>query len=202
MVYAGNQAGRVIVIAAGSVGGSLLLLVTIASTVIVLWKWKTYNLSANQTFESTNKPITLHTATVNADFGVIHGITEQQSPENWDSKLDMEHNVAYGSSSDAQISLTSNVAYYKSGKHVNMNMEHNVAYGSSSDAQISLTSNVAYYKSGNHVNMNMEHNVAYGSSTDAQISLTSNTAYYSKSGSQLEESCDYENDQIEYYDYI
>ena len=67
---------------------------------------------------------------------------QQQSTENWDSKLDMEQNVAYESSNTAQISVGTNVAYYESRKPLDMNMEHNMAYGSSTDhdAQISLTS--------------------------------------------------------------
>ena len=73
---------------------------------------------------------------------------QQQSTESWDSKLDMEQNVAYESSNTAQISLGTNIAYYKSRKPLDMDMEHNVAYGSSTDAQISLTSNAAYSKSG------------------------------------------------------
>jgi hypothetical protein len=46
----------------------------------------------------------------------MHKITEQQqsAAENWDSKLDMEQNVAYESLNMAQISLSTNVAYYKS----------------------------------------------------------------------------------------
>ena len=57
--------------------------------------------------------------------------------------------MAYESSNTAQnlISLSTNIAYSKSRKPLDMNMEHNVAYGSSTDAQISLTSNVAYSKS-------------------------------------------------------
>ena len=75
---------------------------------------------------------------------------QQQSTESWDSKLDMEQNVAYESSNTAQnlISLSTNIAYSKSRKPLDMDMEHNVAYGSSTDAQISLTSNAAYSKSG------------------------------------------------------
>ena len=80
--------------------------------------------------------------------------SEQQSTESQDSKHDMEQNVAYESSNTAQISLGTNVAYYESGKPLNMNMEHNVAYGSSTDAQISLTSNAAYSKSGRKLEEN------------------------------------------------
>ena len=129
---AGSQAGRVVAIAAGSAGGGvllLLLLVAITSTIVCLTmrKRKIYDLSENQTVENfskndkiatdTNvayKPV-LHTTTVNAEFGIMHGITEpQQSTENGDSKLNMEQNMAYASSNTAQISLTSNVAYYSS----------------------------------------------------------------------------------------
>ena len=93
-------------------------------------KWKIYDLPpTNQTVENfsddkiatnTNvayKPV-LHTATVNTDFGILHGISEpQQSTENRGSKLNMEQNVAYYAlSNTAQISLTLNVAYYKSRK--------------------------------------------------------------------------------------
>ena len=49
---------------------------------------------------------------------------QQQSTENWDSKLDMEQNVAYESSNTAQISLGTNVAYYESRRQ----LEENVYY--------------------------------------------------------------------------
>ena len=56
----------------------------------------------------------------------MHEITEQQSTENWvDSKLDMEHNVAYESSNTAQISLGTNVAYYESGRQLEENVYGN-----------------------------------------------------------------------------
>ena len=110
------------------------------------------------------KPV-LHTLTINAGFEIAHGITKQQQlTENRDSKVDMEQNMAYGSSADHD------------------------------DAQMPLTSNVAYCISGKPLNVNMEENVAYGSSTDAQISLTSNIAYCKPVRKQLEESCDYENE--------
>ena len=111
VVYAGTQAARIVAIAAGSVGGGLLLLVAVASTIIVCLitsrKWKIYNLPTNQTLvENSNlsshdkiatvtsvacKPV-LHTATVNAGFGVMNGSIdrEQWSTENWDSKLKLD----------------------------------------------------------------------------------------------------------------
>ena len=129
-------------------------------------KWNVSNLSTNQTDacssdENVNtetniayKPV-LHTVTViNAGFEVKQGSTEQQqsmATENLDSKLDVEQNVAYGSSTDTQISLTSNGAYCTS---ENTNMEDNVAYESSNGAQISLSANVAYYKSGRQLEEN------------------------------------------------
>ena len=50
---------------------------------------------------------------------------QQQSTENWDSKLDMEQNVAYESSNTAQISLGTNVAYYESGRQLEENVFEN-----------------------------------------------------------------------------
>ena len=132
---AGNQTTRVVALAAGAAGGGLLLLLLLVvsiSTIVCLTKrkWKLY---INQTVKySSNDKITtntnaaykpvLHTTTVNAEFGIMHGTTEpQQSSENQDSnsKLNMEHNVAYAPF--AQISLTSNVAYHKSGKPLEEN---------------------------------------------------------------------------------
>ena len=118
----------------------MLLLVAIIATIVclVLQKWKVYNLSSSQMVEYFNKPgnenITVttetnvaykpvvHTATVNAGIEIMHGSTKQrQSTENWDSKLDMEQNVAYESSNAAQISLSTNIAYYKSGRQLEEN---------------------------------------------------------------------------------
>ena len=105
----------------------MLLLVAITPTIVCLTirKWKGFH--SNQTVEyssndkiatNTNvayKPV-LHTMTVNAEF---KGTTEpQRSTENLDPMLNMEQNVAYTSSSNTtqtHVSLTSNVAYYKSG---------------------------------------------------------------------------------------
>ena len=109
----------------------MLLLVAITPTIVCLTirKWKGFH--SNQTVKySSNDKITtdanvaykpvLHTATVNAEF---EGTTEpQRSTKNLaDSKLNslnIEQNVAYTSSSNTtqtHVSLTSNVAYYKSG---------------------------------------------------------------------------------------
>ena len=136
---AGNQT-RVVALAAGAAGGGLLLLLLLVvsiSTIVCLTmrKWKLY---INQTVKyssndkiatNTNvayKPV-LHTTTVNAEFGIMHGTTEpQQSSENQDSKLNMEHNVAY--TPFAQISLTSNVAYHKSGKPLEENDDQTEYY--------------------------------------------------------------------------
>ena len=140
----------------------LLLVVIIISAFACLksraQKWKVGNLSTvtyssdenvNTETNVAYKPV-LHTVTViSAGFEVKQGSTEQQqsmATENLDSKLDMEQNVAYGSSesTDAQISLTSNGAYSTS---ENTNIEDNVAYESSNGTQISLSANIAYYKS-------------------------------------------------------
>ena len=163
----------------GSVGGGLLLLVTVTVTIVCLIL-KKYNLSANQKFEkSSNDKTTTENSvackpvphSVNVEFGIAHGITDQQQSANnlIDSKLDTEQNVVYGSPTD---------------------------HG---DIQISLKSNVAYYKSRKPLDMNTEHNVGSGSSTDMEISLTSNVAYSKSPRRHFEESCDYENDR---YDYI
>ena len=95
---------------------------------LTIHKWKGFH--SNQTVEyssndkiatNTNvayKPV-LHTTTVNA---VFKGTTEPQlSTKNLNSmlnSLNIEQNVAYTSSSNTtqtHVSLTSNVAYYKSG---------------------------------------------------------------------------------------
>jgi hypothetical protein len=60
----------------------------------------------------------------------MDGITEQQQlteTENSDSKMDMEQNVKYESSTDhdGQISLTSNVAYSKSVRQLEENNHEN-----------------------------------------------------------------------------
>ena len=146
----------------------MLLLVVIIISAYVCFKsraqkWKVGNPStvAYSSDENVNtginvayKPV-LHTVTViNAGFEVKQGSTEQQksmATENLDSKLDMEQNVAYGSSTDTQTSLTSNGAYSTS---ENTNLEDNVAYESSNGAQISLSANVAYYKSGRQLEEN------------------------------------------------
>ena len=113
----------------GAVIGVLLLLILgVAIAVVVLYLVRHRNTEGNY---STGR----------------RASEQQQSTETWDSKLDMEQNVAYESSNTAQISLGINVAYSKSRKPLDMNMEHNMAYGSSTDAQISLTSNAAYSKS-------------------------------------------------------
>ena len=145
----------------------LLLVVIVISAFVCLksraQKWKVGNPSsvAYSSDENVNtetnvayKPV-LHTVTViNAGFEVKQGSTEQQqsmATENLDSKLDMEQNVAYGSSTDAQISLTSNGAYSTS---ENTNIEDNVAYESSNGTQISLSANIAYCKSGRQLEEN------------------------------------------------
>ena len=115
----------------------MLLLVAVIATIVCLvsQKWKVYNLSSSQTVEYFNKPgnenniVTtetnvaykpvVHTAT---GIEIMHGSTEQrQSTKDWDSKLDMEQNVAYESSNTAQISLNTNIAYYKSGRQLEEN---------------------------------------------------------------------------------
>lgn len=157
----------------GSIGGGLLLLVTITVTIICLIL-KKYNLSANQRFEKScnDETTTENSVACKPVLHAVSGITDQQRSANnlIDSKLDIEQNVVRaGSSTD---------------------------HG---DIQISLKSNVAYYKSRKPLDMNTEHNVTCGSSTDMEISLTSNVAYSKSPGRQLEDSCDYENDR---YDYI
>ena len=137
----------------GSVSGGLLLLVAFTIMIVCLIM-KKYNLSANQRFEKSSNDETTTENSV-ASKPVLHavsGITDQQRSANnlIDSKMDIEQNVVCGSPTDQgdiQISLKSNVAYYKSRKPFDMNTEHNVASGSSTDMEISLTSNVAYSKS-------------------------------------------------------
>ena len=132
---------------------------TITATIIIvclaLHKLKLCNVSHNRVVEESMKssngnPATvtkasckpvLHTQAINAEFG---GITKLQQSTDWDSKLDVEQNVAYGSSNGTWISFISNVAYYNSGKPPDMDTEENVAYGLPTDDQISLTSNTAY----------------------------------------------------------
>ena len=119
------------------IGALLLLILGVAIAVIILYLVRRRSTGGNY---STGK----------------RASEQQQSTENWDSKLDMEQNVAYESSNTAQISLgtIANIAYYESRKSLDTNMEHNVAYGSSTDAQISLTSNAAYSKSGRQLEEN------------------------------------------------
>jgi hypothetical protein len=139
------------------IGVLLLLILGVAIAVVILYLVRCRNTGGNY---STGRRASENKVSIECKpYACMHGITEQQQlteTENCDSKLDMEENMAYGSSTDhdAQISLKSNVAYCKSRKPLDTNMEHNVAYGSSTDAQISLTSNVAYSKSGRQLEEN------------------------------------------------
>ena len=72
----------------------------------------------------TDKP-TQHAETVNAgeEMTQCHGSVTQSTGQNWDAKqLDMEQNMAYESSNVAQISCSTNVAYYKSGRQLEENV--------------------------------------------------------------------------------
>ena len=101
-------------------------MVVIYTIVRLVLKWKAHNLSANaesnpktsvegeetnidNIVTSTNAAYQ-QTITANTEIKVIinpvEGTTElQQSTENWDSKLNMEQNVAYQSSATAPISF-------------------------------------------------------------------------------------------------
>ena len=68
----------------------------------------------------------MRTETGNAGFETMPGSTGQKSStENQVSKLDMEHNVAYESSTTAQISLGTNAAYCESGRQLEENVYEN-----------------------------------------------------------------------------
>ena len=141
---------QVVAIAAGSAGGGLLVLlllfVALVSTIVCLasQKRKVYNSSSplsQTTNEYFNKPAgdkkfttetnvaykpVVRTETGNAGFEIMHGSTEQRlSTENQASELDMEQNVAYESSNTAQVSLSTNVAYYVSGRQLEENIYEN-----------------------------------------------------------------------------
>ena len=65
-----------------------------------------------------------HAATVNdgCEMTQCHGSVEESTGQNWDSKLVMEQNMAYESSSAAQMSCSTNVAYNKSGRQLEENV--------------------------------------------------------------------------------
>ena len=110
----------------GSVGGGLLLLVTITVTIVCLILQK-YILSAklNQRCEKSSDDKTTTENSVackpvphaRSECQVWNSTWHQQSADNLtDSELDTEQNVACGSPTDhgdILISLKSNIAYYK-----------------------------------------------------------------------------------------
>ena len=78
---------------------------------------ETVTTETNVAYESVQ-----HAEAVNAGYEMIqyHGSIKQSTGQNWDgdAKLDMEQNMAYESSSAAQISFSTNVAYYTSGRQL------------------------------------------------------------------------------------
>ena len=122
----------------GLVGGGLLLVVVIPTIVCLVLKWKARNLSTNaesnpntsiegeeanidNIITSTNAAYQ-KTIIANTEIKVIINPVErttklQQSTENWDSKLNMEQNVAYELSATAPVSFyRSNITYCMSRK--------------------------------------------------------------------------------------
>ena len=110
----------------GAIIGSvfLLLILGIAIAVIVLYLVRRRSTGVNY---STGRRAGEKKVMVECKpYACMHDITEQQrSTENWDSKLDMEQNVAYESSNTAQISLGTNIAYYESGRQLEENVYEN-----------------------------------------------------------------------------
>jgi hypothetical protein len=94
------------------IGVLLLLILGLAIAVVILYLVRLRSTGGNY---STGRRATENKVSVECK-PCMHNITEQQqsAAENWDSKLDMEQNVAYESANTAQISLSTNVAYYKS----------------------------------------------------------------------------------------
>ena len=145
VIFTGSRTSRIVAIAVGSsVGGSLIVLLLLVALIAIVitclssQKWKVHNSSSSPmpvVKPSNEKVITesniayksvQHAETINAgeEMTQCHGSGKQSSGQNWDSKLDMEQNMAYESSSAAQISCSTkiNVAYYKSGRQLEENV--------------------------------------------------------------------------------
>ena len=124
----GSQAARTVTIVAGSVGGSLALLLVAAIVSIIaclVVKQRGYNLSTDVEHSDSNKEFNIVTETNTAYKSVKQvptieleglyidtsspgeGTTKLQlSTENQDYELNMEENVAYGSSTAASLNVT------------------------------------------------------------------------------------------------
>ena len=127
-----------------SVGGSLIVLLLLVAPIAIMIicissrKWEVRNSSSSQTpvvnecFNNetlaTESNVAYksvqHAETVNDGYEMTQcrGSNKQSTRQNWDSKLDMEQNMAYESSSAAQISFSTNVAYYKAGSQLEENV--------------------------------------------------------------------------------
>ena len=119
----------------------LVALIAIVTTCLPSRKWKVRNSSCSQTpvvNECFNKlgnetvatetnvayKSVQHAETVNDGYEMTqcHGSVTQSTGQNWDSKLDMEQNMAYETSNAAQMSCSTNVAYNKSGRQLEENV--------------------------------------------------------------------------------